>query len=292
MNDKFVYDEKTSMLYAPNGQPLKQVQCPKAMHWNQLRVEDGAERWRGCTQCKERVVNLDVMEVRKAVSLLAKHGARTCVHGSSESGRVIFLKDLDAISPATEIKLDEQGRAVIRTVRSAAAIDRAVNLGYWPDVRMVSFDTKNLSSKVAVGQHVETGRIELSGDYRLIFRKADDQRHLERKAELAEIDASGEADEDYLAALREECENDKWVEIVPFTSYYPHYQASPIAAYLIPRDLPDGSNLLIEDPIEDVVGAAWNQGDTYRSKAIPGKLEGRRVVLGKKEPSTVRRFVG
>jgi hypothetical protein len=36
MNDKFVYDEKTSVLYSPDGRALKQVNCPKAMHWNQL----------------------------------------------------------------------------------------------------------------------------------------------------------------------------------------------------------------------------------------------------------------
>ena len=294
MNDKFVYDEKTSVLYAPNGQALKQVHCPKAMQWNQLSVQDGEERWRGCTQCKERVVNLDVVDVGKAVSLLAKRGSKVCVHGSSESGRVTFLKDRDAIRPAAELKLDEQGRTVIQTARSATAINRAVNLGYWPDVRLVTFDTKNLSTKVSVGQHIETGRIRLSGDYRHGFRKADDPSYLERKAELAEIDAAADADanDDYAAMLREECEGDQWVEVVPFISYYPYYQTSPIAAYLIPQHLPDGSSLLIEDPIEDVVGTTWNQGDAYRTGAIPGKLEGRRVVLGKKDPSTVRRFIG
>jgi hypothetical protein len=292
MNDKFVYDEKTSVLYAPNGQALKQVHCPKAMHWNQLTVEDGEERWRGCTQCKERVVNLDVMDVGKAVSLLSQRGSKVCVHGSSESGRVIFLRDRDAIRPAADLKLDEQGRTVIQTARSEAAINRAVNLGYWPDVRLVTFDTKKLRTKVSVGQHVETGRIRLSGDYRLTFRKADDARDLERKAELAEIDAVGEAEDEYTATLREECENDRWVEVVPFTSYYPYFEASPIAAYLIPKHLADGANLLIEDPIEDIVGTTWNQGDAYRTSDIPGKLEGRRVVLGKLEPSTVRRFVG
>ncbi|HMS06952.1 MAG TPA: hypothetical protein PKD73_14375, partial [Burkholderiaceae bacterium] len=80
--------------------------------------------------------------------------------------RVIFLKDRDSIRPAAEVRLDEQGRTMIQTARSESSINRAVNLGYWPDVRLVSYDTKNLSSKVSVGQHVDTGRIRLSGDYR------------------------------------------------------------------------------------------------------------------------------
>lgn len=294
MNDRFIYDEKSSVLYAPNGQPLKRVHCPKAMHWNQLTVEDGEERWRGCTECRERVVNLDVMDVREAVAMLAMRGSKVCVHGSAASGRVIFLKDRSAIRPASEVKLDEEGRTVIQTVRSATEINRAVNLGYWPDVRLVTFDTKNLSAKISVGQHAETGRIRLSGDYRLRFRRADDASWLERKAEMEEVEAAGTANEDdeAMESLREQCEEDQWLEVVPFTSYYPHYQASPIAAYLIPRDLPDGASLLVVDPIEDVVGSNWNQGDSYRVGAIPGKLEGRRVVLGKREPSTVRRFVG
>lgn len=294
MNDKFVYDEKTSVLYAPDGRALKQVHCPRAMHWNQLTVQDGEERWRGCTQCKERVVNLDVADVAKAVSMLSRRGSKVCVHGSSESGRVIFLKDRDAVSPASERKLDEQGRTVIRTARSEAEINRAVNLGYWPDVRLVTFDTQKLGTKVSVGQHLVTGRIRLSGDYRMKFTKADDPLAAERKAELAELEADTGTgpDDDYVSMLREECEHDKWIEVVPFTGYYPYYQPSPIAAYLVPKDLPDGASLLIEDPIEDIVGATWNQGGAYRDSEIPGWLEGRRVVLDKKPQRTVRRFVG
>ena len=35
-NKRFVYDEKTSSLYAPDGTYLKKVFCPKALNWNQL----------------------------------------------------------------------------------------------------------------------------------------------------------------------------------------------------------------------------------------------------------------
>ena len=290
MNDKFVYDEKTSVLYAPDGHALKRVDCPKAMHWNQLTVQDGEERWRGCVECNERVVNLDVMDVHEAVSMLDGRGSKVCVHGSSESGRVIFLKDKDAIRPAADVKLDEQGRTVIQTARTTAAINRATNLGYWPDVRLVTYDTKNLHSKFSVGQHVESGRIQLSGDYRMSFSRPDDPSHIERKAALAEL-AEHDTDD---TTLDDEREMDQWVEVVPFTGYYPYYQEKPIAAYLIPRQLADGSKLLIEDPIEDVVGATWNQGNAYRARAIPGTREERRAVLGKKEEKVRRRhrFVG
>jgi hypothetical protein len=228
-----------------------------------------------------------IMDVHEAVSILGKRGSKACVHGSAASGRVIFLKDKDAIGPAADVKLDEQGRTAIKTARAAAAINRAANLGYWPDVRLVTYDTKNLHSKFSVGQHVETGRIQFSGDYRLTFSRPDDPTWRKHQAALAEFDEDD-------ATLREERETDRWVEVVPFTNYYPYFQTKPIAAYLIPRQLADGSKLLIEDPIEDVVGATWNQGSAFRESAIPGTLEDRRVVLGKKEEKARRRprFVG
>jgi hypothetical protein len=160
-------------------------------------------------------------------------------------------------------------------------------------VRLVTYDTKNLHSKFSVGQHVESGRIQLSGDYRLTFSRPEDPSFIERKAALAALAALAELDADD-TTLDDEHEMDQWVEVVPFTDYYPYYREKPIAAYLIPRQLADGSKLLIEDPIEDVVGATWNQGNAYRADAIPGTLENRRVVLGKKEEKARRRprFVG
>ena len=44
-NECFIHDEKTSSLYSPNGAFLKKVFCPKALHWNQLIVEDEQDRW-------------------------------------------------------------------------------------------------------------------------------------------------------------------------------------------------------------------------------------------------------
>ena len=67
MNDRFIYDEKTSSLYAPDGVFLKQLHCPKALNWNQLLVENNEQRWRNCDKCKERVLNLDVASVTSVI---------------------------------------------------------------------------------------------------------------------------------------------------------------------------------------------------------------------------------
>ena len=246
MSDRFIYDEKTSVLYAPDGRRLKQVHCPKAMHWNQLTIEQGEYRWRGCTQCNQRVINLDVMPVVEAVAVLARLNSTACVHGSADSGRVIFLKDRDAIPRGTDLKTNGQGRTPIRTARSVDEVNRAANLGYWPDVRRVRFDTENFLAEVKVRQHADSGHISLNND------------------------------------PRAEADRDRWAEIIPTTRYYPYYQPSPIAAYLVPRHLPDGAQLLIMDPIEDVAFPVREM--SQRVLAIPGRLAGRRVVLGRPDP--------
>ncbi len=45
--------------------------------------------------------------------------------------------------------------------------------------------------------------------------------------------------------------------------YYPYQFPSPFAAYLIPSDLKVGERVILDDLIEDIVGASHSEG-TYR----------------------------
>jgi hypothetical protein len=268
MNNRFIYDEKFSSLYSPDGVFLKKLHCPKAMNWNQLEVNGDEQRWRNCKQCKERVLDLDVVDVQVVVKELQDQWQYTCVHVSSNSDRVVILKDPDAIPRPDSIKTDELP-VVIRTARSLSDIERGVAMGYWPDVRFVEYDTENIQSKISVGQNLKTGEVDVSGDYRRRFGK---------KTSLLQKDDADSSD-------------DYFEEVVPFTHYYQYYQDSPIAAYLIPRTLEDGSPVIVPDPIEDIVGSAWNQGSAYRAKDVRGHIENKKVVLGK-HTVTISRFIG
>jgi hypothetical protein len=73
-------------------------------------------------------------------------------------------------------------------------------------------------------------------------------------------------------------------EVISFTRYYPYHQQSPIAAYLIPKGLKGRTPVIVVDPIEDIVGWRWNQGDSQRATNVPGYVEFNRVVL---EPRAV-----
>lgn len=265
MPKPFVYDEKTSRLYSPEGEFIKDIFCPKALQWNQLISNGPRDRCRGCEQCGDEVVNLDVIGVDEAMKCFSSNRL-TCAYASSDSPNVIFIKDLN--SP--ELKKSKADRSLwgrgrefpdlprIATVRNIEDIERAVSIGYWPDVHIVQYKDKEILQKVGLFQNMKTGAIKLSGDYRYIFNIQD---------------------------------SPEWEEVMPVTFYYSGYQESPFAAYLIPKDLPDGSSVFIPDPITDFLGETWNQGDTYRAINVIGKVMNKKIIINPADIK-VTNFIG
>jgi hypothetical protein len=68
-------------------------------------------------------------------------------------------------------------------------------------------------------------------------------------------------------------------ELHPFVSYYPYNKAEPVAAYLVPKGLPNGTRIVVDDLIENIPGLMWNQGGGDKASNIPGYVENNRVVL-------------
>lgn len=134
-------------------------------------------------------------------------------------------------------------------------------MGYWADIRLIEYKDPEIKQKFALYQNSITGEIKTVGDYRSIISKTSE--------------------------LHEEI----WQEVIPFTYYYANYQEEPVAAYLIPKDLKDNSEVFVPDPIEDLIGSTWNQGDCYRATNFTGKVVGKKVVLN---PKSVERsdFIG
>jgi hypothetical protein len=286
MAEKFIYDVKSSRLYSSDGHLIKRVFCPKAMHWNQLIADDPADRSRGCKACDGRVINLD--DISAELPFVA---AEDCVYIPANSTKVIFINNDRQITDASKPKRSKQGVPIIRTARSIKDINRAANMGYWPDVRLVEYrDTDSqepvdivfgdavgiegpLQSKVTVGQNTVTGHIALSGDFRAPFPTG--------KASPKEPPFVFPS-----SSNKQASDAGFFNEVIPFTYYYPHYQRRPIAAYLIPPSLEDGCEVLEQDPIEDLIGEAWNQGDNSRAVNVKGYIKDRKVIL---EYSSVQR---
>ena len=251
MNTRFIYDEKTSSLYAPDGKFLKVVSCPKAKHWNQLIVDEGENRWRKCEECSENVVDLDALEIDKAIELIGDDWTTACIHASRNSENVIFLKDQNSIPAAHEFETGN--RMVIKTARTIEDINRAANMGYSVDIRRVFHDTEKLYSVMTIGQDPQTGRIDISGDCRHSFQ----------------------------ASTFDTGSISSYKEIFPFFEYYPYFQTSPIAAYLVPENTPDGTEVIIEDPIEDFVGTTHH--GRFRAMDVLGHIKDLKVVINESD---------
>ena len=247
-NQRFVYDEKTSILYAPDGTFLKKLFCPKAKQWNQLLIELNETRWRGCKQCKEKVFDLDRLSEDAALNLLRNQDNKACIHVSEKSENVIFLRDGSAVRALNDIT---NKPIKIQTVYGKSDIARGYAMGYWPDVRIIRSDPK-MNTKITVGQNPETGEVDYSHDYRGTFRNL---------------------------GSREDSINDGFEELHPFVSYYPYHKPMPLAAYLVPKGLPNGTCIVVDDPIENILGTTWNQGGGWKPDNVPGYVENNRIVL-------------
>lgn len=265
MTKPFVYDEKTSCLYSPEGEFIKDVFCPKALQWNQLIASDPLDLSRGCQQCGDDVINLDVMSVDEAMERFTS-GYNTCAYASSNSPNVIFIKDhnspelrkskVDQATWSSSHPIPDLPR--ISTARNIQDIQRASSIGFWPDVHILKYKDREIQEKLGLYQHKQTGEVMIVGDYRSIMDIKEDSL---------------------------------WDEVMPVTFYYSNYQKSPFAAYLIPNDLPDGSAVFIPDPIEDILGSTWNQGDRYRATNITARVINKKVVI---DPANVEQsnFMG
>ena len=103
---------------------------------------------------------------------------------------------------------------IIKTARTERSINRAAQEGFWPLVKKVERDPE-ISSKFAVFQHRETGRIEVIGDFR---------SHLDPN---------------------------EYEAVIGWSDFYPYVTDKPFAAYLIPPDLEVGERVYVADLIEN-----------------------------------------
>ncbi len=152
----------------------------------------------------------------------------------------------------TEENNTENNIRVVKTARNKEAINEAAEQGFWPLVKPV-IPSPNIKSKFAVLQDKETGKIKVVNDYR-------------------ELRITLNIPGDHPPSVASNA-------VIDWTFYYPYHFESPFAAYLIPRDIQVGETVFLEDLIEDVVGASWNQGDTYRLKGCKAVWDGKEFVL-------------
>lgn len=131
---------------------------------------------------------------------------------------------------------------VIRTARTEEDINAAARAGFFPLVKQVSSKSE-VRSIFAVYQDPQSGEITVVRNLR------------------------------HVRGLKPE------EQVIGFTSYYPHHFPNPFAAYLIPADLAEGEVVILEDLIEDLVGARTNQGMVYRLEWSEATWDGKNFII-------------
>ncbi|WP_299358757.1 hypothetical protein [Mucilaginibacter sp.] len=79
--------------------------------------------------------------------------------------------------------------------------------------------------------------------------------------------------------FRAESSNKGLITVIDFTDYNPHHNQSPYAAYLVPKNLKAGEDVWLDDLIENIVGAQWNQGDCFRLPSCKATWDGNDFIL-------------
>jgi len=148
------------------------------------------------------------------------------------------------------------GLRVIQTGRTLESINESAKKGFKPLVKQV-VPNPSIHSKFAVLQHRQTGEIEIIGDFRMTYRMDN---------------------------------IDEYEMVINWQSYYPHKFPNPYAAYLLPQNLKVGERVFLEDLIEDLVEARWNQGDTYRLRSAEAIWNGKdfEIQFNPKEDMHIR----
>lgn len=239
-----IYDVTTSALYADDGTFLHTVHCPMALTPDQLDAlyPDTADRH--CPQCRRRIVSLDAMDDAQAKALF-RDDPHACVFSTGRARHVVFLHH------RSQREGNTRGLPVIRTARNLPMMQAASRRGFWPIPVEVAPAPEEGEFKYIVYQHQVTGEIWWSGDRR-------DFHPLDRPLVP---------------------DDDPWT-LVKDWFFVRADQPFPLAAYLIPRDLPDHTAVFVEDVIEDWRDLTWNQGNSRRIHATEAMWTGSYLMLG------------
>jgi hypothetical protein len=246
---RFTYDERSSELFDATGHRLGVVTCPGAAHWNALWRTPPAVSDACCADCGRPILDLNsAPAMRRLADAAAQPELGWCVYAAPSAG-VVLIRDPEALPSPADLSTDITGQVRIRTVRTLLNMHRAAAMGYWPDVRLVQPATSQLHQKIAVLQRSGSGQVRLTSD-------------------LGEW-----------SRLRQARGQGGWMALFAPTHHYPYHQREAVAAYAVPRGLPDGTPVRVTDPIEDLVGSTWSGGDVWRAQEVSGVLRQHRVVL-------------
>jgi hypothetical protein len=160
---------------------------------------------------------------------------------------------------------------IIKTARDIESINNACYEGYFPLIKPVK-PLEIIRTKFSVLQNISTGEVEMIKDF----------RSGRNRTTYFIDDFDSEAN----------TEQPEFKTVIDWSYYYPYQFELPFAAYLIPKDLKKGNRVFIEDLIEDFIGHAWNQGDTYRLESCEAIWNGNDLEIQYDPRENISEFIG
>lgn len=246
---------KDRLLETDDGEFIKEFDCPLEKRWDDLlpwaadwRDDEPNDRKRLCGACQKAVVNFQHYSEHQIIALVEVN-PEVCGHltASHPDLREIVgdLREDARNTPGTNeartnclnTRTAASGERVIKTARSLLALQEGVDRGYRPLFRP-NLESGRIHQKWAVVYDRKTGELRAGSDARMGIPFSQEGM-------------------------------DEWYGKGAGTVLGGDFgrAASPLAAYLLPPDLCPGERVFLEDLIEDRVGAAWNQGHTYRASS-------------------------
>lgn len=258
-----IFNPKTQQLFTGDGTFLKRVHCPHALTPEQLVAIHGTVEGRHCKVCRSTVRRLDEMTDEQVAAML-KQSPDTCVFATPAARNIVFLREYP-LQPWLDDSIP-----LIRTLRSLQAIMAAQDQGAQVLIRKTGTPPLQGEYQYKVYQHVVTGKIWYAADQRQGGPLPYEEFCLANEDKTP--DEWEKAHELYEQACAQ------WQPIMSWFAARAD-QVFPLAGYVIPPGLAEGTEVWIEDVAEDIFDAYWNQGPSKRRVSSQAVWENGDLVL-------------
>lgn len=219
----FVTDSQA--LYSDQGEFIKHVSCPLASRLARKISAAETEREFNCMHCQTKIKNLAYLTDQEALDA-AKADKDVCFFATQSAKNVVHVTEPVTMhwlvrSWTRHKRKTEPERLVIHTARTLSEMNFAAANGFKLLFRRAG-SGEGVRHQLAVYRDGRTGEVAYSDDRRF-------------------------------APDWSEGPTQSYEAIFKFFKYKPQRPVAPVAAYLIPKDLEPGTDVFVEDAIEDLI---------------------------------------
>lgn len=258
-----IYVTETRRLYTDEGAFIKDVRCPLATQLARTLSAAEPERSFRCMHCRTEVKNLAYLSDEQALEA-AQQNPDVCFFATQAAKNVVHISEPKPFFLLRDPELREKVKGaspipVVRTARTLEDMNFAAANGFRLLFRQAG-SGKDLRKIIGVYRDRKTGELHQCNDQRI----------------AGFISWNNSKDN----PTRQVYAGEEFV--LPMFSFCPQGPASPIAAYLLPTDLPNNTLVFVEDIIEDFV-KDYPQGSRVRTDYWFAKWTGEDLVFEPEE---------